>query len=57
MIAIRAAEVRQEQAAGRNSAGILFPTPTGKYWRSSNFNRRVLKTAFLAAGWRDGPAR
>jgi hypothetical protein len=35
----------------------MFPTPTGKSWRSSNFNRRVLKTAFLAAGWRDGTAR
>jgi integrase len=57
MVAIRVAEVRQEQAAGRNPEGIMFPTPTGKYWRSSNFNRRVLKTAFLAAGWRDGPAR
>ena len=57
MIAIRVAEVRQEQAAGRNPEGIMFPTPTGKYWRSSNFNRRVLKTAFLTAGWRDGAAR
>jgi hypothetical protein len=57
MIAVRVAEVRQEQAAGRNPEGIMFPTPTGKYWRSSNFNRRVLKTAFLTAGWRDGAAR
>ncbi len=57
MIAIRVAEVRQEQAAGRNPEGVMFPTPTGKYWRSSNFNRRVLKAAFLVAGWRDGAAR
>ncbi|HXS67144.1 MAG TPA: hypothetical protein VN767_30165 [Streptosporangiaceae bacterium] len=25
----------------------------GKYWRSSNFQRNVLKRAYLAAGWRD----
>ena len=24
-----------------------------KHWRSSNFNRNVLKRAYLAAGWRD----
>jgi integrase len=57
MIAIRVTEIQQEQADGRNPEGIMFPTPTGKYWRSSNFNRRVLKTAFRAAGWRDGPTR
>ena len=25
----------------------------GRYWRSSNFSRNVLKRAYLAAGWRD----
>ena len=30
----------------------VFPTPGGKHWQSSNFNRRVLKTAYLATGWR-----
>jgi integrase len=25
----------------------------GKYWRSSNFNRRILQPAYLKAGWRD----
>ena len=57
MIAIRVTEVQQEQAVGRNPEGLMFPTPTGKYWRSSNFNRRVLKAAYLATGWRDGSAR
>jgi site-specific recombinase XerD len=54
-VAIR--QVRQEQADGRNPEGIMFPTPRGKYWRSSNFYRCVLKTAFRAAGWLDGSAR
>ena len=34
--------------------GLIFPSPTGKHWRSSNFNRNVLKRAYLAIGWRDG---
>jgi integrase len=51
LIAVRVAEVQREQAVGRNPEGIIFPTPTGKYWRSSNFNRRVL------TGWRGGSTR
>ena len=31
----------------------MFPSPRGKHWRSSNFDRRVLAPAYLAAGWRD----
>jgi integrase len=31
----------------------MFPSPRGRYWRSSNFARRVLAPAYLAAGWRD----
>jgi integrase len=31
----------------------MFPSPRGAYWRSSNFDRRVLAPAHLAAGWRD----
>ena len=31
----------------------MFPSPRGKHWRSSNFARRVLAPAYLAAGWRD----
>ena len=27
--------------------------PAGKHWRSSNFNRNVVKRAYLAIGWRD----
>jgi integrase len=49
----RIEEVRIEQEAGTNSLGLLFPSPKGKYWRSSNFSRNVLKRAYLAAGWRD----
>jgi len=51
-LAARVAEALAEQAAGTNPLGLLFPSPTGKYWRSSNFNRNVLKRAYLAAGWR-----
>ena len=40
MISRRIAEVTAEQAAGRNPDGLMFPSPTGKYWRSSNFNRQ-----------------
>ena len=31
----------------------MFPSPRGRYWRSSNFDRRVLAPAYQAAGWRD----
>ena len=31
----------------------MFPSPRGTYWRSSNFDRRVLAPAYRAAGWRD----
>ena len=36
-----------------NPLGLIFPSPKGKYWRSSNFSRNVLKRAYLAVGWRD----
>ena len=52
-LAARIEQARAEQAAGANSLGLIFPSPQGKLWRSSNFNRNVLKRAFLAAGWRD----
>ena len=52
LAAARIKEVRQEQAAGRNPLGLMFPAPAGGYWRSSNFRRRVLEGAYLAAGWR-----
>ena len=44
---------RAEQAAGTNPLGLVFPSPTGGRWRSSNFSRNVLKHADRAAGWRD----
>jgi integrase len=51
--AARIAEARAEQEAGTNPLGLLFPSPRGKYWRSSNFSRNVLKRAYRAVGWRD----
>ena len=52
-VAERVVEVAAEQAAGRNPEGIMFPSPRGLCWRSSNFSRRVLKGAYLATGWQD----
>ena len=46
-------QARAEQEAGTNPLGLIFPSPKGKHWRSSNFSRNVLKRAYLAAGWRD----
>jgi integrase len=58
-LAARIEAARAEQEAGANPHGLLFPSPTGKFWRSSNFNRNVLQRAYLAAGWRnsDGDGR
>ena len=53
-LAARIEAARAEQEAGTNPLGLIFPSPTGKHWRSSNFNRNVLKRAYLAIGWRDG---
>jgi len=52
-IAARAEQARAEQAAGANPLGLMFPSPRGSWWRSSNFDRRVLAPAYQAAGWRD----
>jgi integrase len=52
-LAARVEQARAEQQAGANPLGLIFPSPTGRYWRSSNFNRNVLQRAYLAAGWRD----
>ena len=49
----RIEEARAEMEAGTNPLGLMFPSPRGKHWRSSNFDRRVLAPAYLAAGWRD----
>jgi integrase len=53
-LAARIQAARVEQEAGTNPLGLVFPSPKGMLWWSSNFNRNVLKTAFRAAGWRDG---
>jgi integrase len=52
-LAARIEQARTEREAGANPLGLLFPSPAGKYWRSSNFNRNVLQRAYQAAGWRD----
>ena len=52
-IAARAQQARAEQDAGTNPLGLMFPSPRGTWWRSSNFDRRVLAPAYQAAGWRD----
>ena len=52
-IAARIAQARAEQDVGTNPAGLLFPSPRGTWWRSSNFDRRVLAPAYRLAGWRD----
>ena len=52
-LAARIEQARAGQAAGTNPLGLMFPSPRGTYWRSSNFARRVLAPAYLAAGWRD----
>jgi integrase len=56
-LAARLEQARAEQQAGANPLGLMFPSPTGRYWRSSNFIRNVLKRAYLTAGWRDGGGR
>ena len=53
-LAARTQAALAEQAAGTNPLGLMFPSPRGRHWRSSNFNRNVLHRAYLAAGWRDG---
>jgi integrase len=52
-LAARIEQARAEQEAGANPLGLIFPSPTGKHWRSSNFNRNALRRAYTAAGWRD----
>ena len=53
-LADRIGQARAEQEAGTNPLGLIFPSPEGRFLRSSNFNRTILKPAYLAAGWRDG---
>jgi len=52
-LADRIEQARAEREAGTNPLGLIFPSPKGAYWRSSNFNRRVLAPAYAAIGWRD----
>jgi integrase len=53
MITARIVAARAERDAGTNPLGLMFPSPRGTWWRSSNFDRRVLAPAYRAAGWRD----
>jgi integrase len=52
-LSARIDQARAEQDAGINPLGLIFPSPKFKLFRSSNFNRNVLKRAYAAAGWRD----
>jgi integrase len=52
-ISARAAQAAAEQQTGTHPHALMFPSPRGRHWRSSNFARRVLAPAYLAAGWRD----
>jgi integrase len=52
-LATRVEQARAEQQAGTNPLGLIFPSPRGRHWRSSNFDRRVLAPAYQAASWRD----
>jgi integrase len=52
-LAARIEAARAEKLTGTNPLGLVFPSPTGRIRRSSNFNRSVLKAAYLAASWRD----
>ena len=52
-LAARVEQARTEQDSCINPHGLIFPSPRGKHWRSSNFNRNVLKRAYLEIGWRD----
>jgi integrase len=56
-LAARIRQVRAEQAADASLLGLVFPSPKGKLWRSSGFNRQVLQPAYRAAGWRDEHGR
>jgi len=56
-LAARIEQATAEHEAGTNPLGLIFPSPAGKHWRSSNFNRNVLKRAYLAIGWRDADGR
>ena len=52
-IAARAQQAQAERDVGTDPLGLMFPSPRGAYWRSSNFDRRALAPAYLTAGWRD----
>ena len=51
-LAARIEEARAEQQAGANPDGLIFPSSTGRYLRSSNYNRDTLQPAYRKAGWR-----
>jgi integrase len=52
-LAARSGQARAEMEAGTNPLGLIFPSPRGKHWRSSNFDRRILAPAYLTATWRN----
>jgi len=52
-VAARIEQAHAGQQDGANPLALMFPSPRGRHWRSSNFARRVLAGAYQAAGWRD----
>ena len=38
-LAARVEQARAEQQAGTSPLGLIFPSPRGRHWRSSNFDR------------------
>jgi hypothetical protein len=55
-LAARLGQARAEQAAGDTPLGLVFPSPTGKHWRSSNFNRQFLQPAYRPPAGATPPA-
>jgi integrase len=47
---LREQSVAQQVDGRPNPHGLVFPSPMGKHWRDSNFNRRVWQRARLAGG-------
>src|SRR6185437_8140909 len=52
-LAVRVDQARAEQQVGTDPLGLIFPSPRGRYLRSSNFTRSALGRAYQAASWRD----
>ena len=56
-LAARIEAARAEQEAGTNPLGLVFPSPKGRYWRSSNFSRASSSPPTWPPGGATLPAR